>query len=225
MFTIIFDLDGTLVDTAPDLIDTLNFTLKQHRMPTLPYEEARRLIGGGMRAMLEGAMVVEGRSASPADINSLYGFGLMATIADRSRPFPGVEVELDRLVTAGYRLAVCTNKLQWLSRRLIDALELSDRFAAICGPDTFGVQKPDPRILRSTIARVGGEPARAIMVGDSITDIRTARTASVPIIAVHFGYTDVPITTLGPDRIISAFAELPEAIVSLVEAVSACRTQ
>ena len=102
---------------------------------------------------------------------------------------------LDRLVTAGYRLAVCTNKLEWLSRRLIDALELSDRFAAICGPDTFGVQKPDPRILRSTIARVGGEPARAIMVGDSITDIRTARAASVPVIAVDFGYTDVPITT------------------------------
>ena len=146
-------------------------------------------------------------------------------IADRSRPFPGVEVELNRLATAGYRLAVCTNKLEWLSKRLIDALELSDRFAAICGPDTFGVQKPDPRILRSTIARVGGEPARAIMVGDSITDIRTARAASVPIIAVDFGYTDVPITTLGPDRIISAFAELPEAIVSLVEAVSACRTQ
>ena len=228
MFTIIFDLDGTLVDTAPDLIDTLNFTLKQHGLPTLPYEEARRLIGGGVRAMLEGAMVVEGRSASPAEVDSLYGSFVAhygEHIADRSRPFPGVEVELDRLVTAGYRLAVCTNKLEWLSKRLIDALELSDLFAAICGPDTFGVQKPDPRILRSTIARVGGEPARAIMVGDSITDIRTARAASVPIIAVDFGYTDVPITTLGPDRIISAFAELPEAIVSLVEAVSARRTQ
>ena len=228
MFTIIFDLDGTLVDTAPDLIDTLNFTLKQHELPTLPYEEARRLIGGGVRAMLEGAMVVEGRSASPADIDSLYGLFVAhygEHIADRSRPFPGVEMELDRLATAGYRLAVCTNKLEWLSKRLIDALELSDRFAAICGPDTFGVQKPDPRILRSTIARVGGEPARAIMVSDSITDIRTARAASVPVIAVDFGYTDVPITTLGPDRIISAFAELPEAIVSLVEAVSARRTQ
>ena len=228
MFTIIFDLDGTLVDTAPDLVDTLNFTLKQHKLPTLPYEEARRLIGGGVRAMLEGAMVVEGRSASPADFDSLYGLFVAhygEHIADRSRPFPGVEVELDRLVTAGYRLAVCTNKLEWLSKRLMDALELSDWFAAICGPDTFGVQKPDPRILRSTIARVGGEPARAIMVGDSITDIRTARAASVPVIAADFGYTDVPITTLGPDRIISSFAELPMAIVSLVEAVSACRTQ
>ena len=143
MFTIIFDLDGTLVDTAPDLIDTLNFTLRQHRLPTLPYEEARRLIGGGVRAMLEGAMVVEGRRASPADIDSLYGLFVAhygEHIADRSRPFPGVEVELDRLVTAGYRLAVCTNKLEWLSKRLMDALELSDRFAAICGPDTFGVQ-------------------------------------------------------------------------------------
>ncbi len=107
-----------------------------------------------------------------------------------------------QLAGEGHRLAVCTNKLEWLSVRLLDTLQLSRHFAAICGQDTFGVQKPDPEILRRTILRAGGEPARAIMVGDSGTDIRTARAATVPVIAVDFGYSEVPIATLaaGPDH-------------------------
>ena len=92
----------------------------------------------------------------------------------------------------------------------MDTLRLSERFAAICGQDTFGVQKPDPEIFRQTVVRAGGEPGRAIMVGDSVTDIRTGRAANVPVVAVDFGYTDVPIATLRPDRVISSFAELAE---------------
>jgi phosphoglycolate phosphatase len=221
MFTIIFDLDGTLIDTAPDIVESLNITLQQCGLPTLGYKEARRLIGGGVRSTIERALIVGGRSASRAEVDSLYVPFLAYYadhIADRSRPFPGVEVQLDRLATAGYRLAICTNKLEWLSRRLVDALELSGWFAAICGPDSFGVQKPDPQFFRSTVARAGGDPTSAIMIGDSITDIRTARAANVPIIAVDFGYTDVPIASLGPDRIINAFRELPEAIASLAQA-------
>jgi phosphoglycolate phosphatase len=94
----------------------------------------------------------------------------------------------------------------------LNALQLSRHFAAICGQDTFGVQKPDPEVLRRTILRAGGEPARAIMVGDSGTDIRTARAAMVPVIAVDFGYSEVPIESLRPDRIIGSFADLPAAI-------------
>jgi phosphoglycolate phosphatase len=218
MLTIVFDLDGTLVDTAPDLIDTLNHTLRRHGLPTVPYEEARPLIGGGARGMIERALIVEGRNASPADVDALYEpfvthYG--EHIADRSRPFPGVEAVLDRLAASGHRLAVCTNKLEWLSKRLLDALGLSKRFAAVCGQDTFGVQKPDPQMFRLTVTRAGGAPERAIMVGDSITDIRTARAANVPIVAVDFGYTDVPIASLGPDRIIGAFAQLPAALAAL----------
>ena len=218
MLTIVFDLDGTLIDTAPDLIDTLNFTLSQHGLPTVPYEEARPLIGGGARGMIEKALLLEGRSAATADVDALYApfvAHYAEHIADRSRPFPGLEPALDEMARAGHRLAVCTNKLEWLSRRLLDAMQLSGRFAAICGQDTFAVQKPDPRIFRSTVLQAGGEPHRAIMVGDSITDIRTARAANVPVVAVDFGYTDVPVATLGPDRVISAYGELGAAIAAL----------
>ncbi|MGA8650593.1 MAG: HAD-IA family hydrolase [Xanthobacteraceae bacterium] len=218
MLTIVFDLDGTLIDTAPDLIDTLNFTLAQHGLPTVPYNDARPLIGGGARGMIERALILEGRNAATADVDALYTpfvAHYAEHIADRSRPFPELEPVLDRLGQAGHRLAVCTNKLEWLSRRLLDALQLSDRFAAICGQDTFGIQKPDPQVFRATVVQAGGEPQRAIMVGDSITDIRTARAAKVPVVAVDFGYTDVPVATLRPDRIISSFRELPEAIAAL----------
>jgi phosphoglycolate phosphatase len=218
MLTIVFDLDGTLIDTAPDLIDALNFTLAGHALPIVPYAQARALIGGGAWGMIEQALILEGRSAARGDVDKLYASFVARYgehIADRSRPFPEVEPVLERLAQAGHRLAVCTNKLEWLSRRLLDALRLSDRFAAICGPDTFGIHKPDPEVFRATVRKAGGKPARALMVGDSITDIRTARAANVPVVAVDFGYTDVPVATLKPDRVIGAFGELPAAIAAL----------
>jgi len=218
MLTIVFDLDGTLVDTAPDLIDALNFTLGRHALPTVPYVQARSLIGGGARGMIERALILEGRRAATEDVDALYASFVAhyaGHLADRSRPFPELEPVLDRLAQAGHRFAVCTNKLEWLSKRLLEALQLGDRFVAICGPDTFGIHKPDPRMFRATVLKAGGEPHRAVMVGDSITDIRTARAANVPIVAVDFGYTDVPVATLGPDRVISAFGELPAAIAAL----------
>ena len=136
-------------------------------------------------------------------------------IADRSRPFPGLIDALDALAAEGYRFAVCTNKLERLSVMLLKELELAHRFAAICGQDTFGMQKPDPEVLRRTIAAAGGNPQHAIMIGDSLTDIRTARAAGIPVIAVDFGYTERPVTELGPDRVISRFAQLPAAVAEL----------
>lgn len=218
MLTIVFDLDGTLVDTAPDLIDTLNLVLAREGLPRLPFEAARRLIGGGARTLIERALAAEGRPASKPDIDRLFaGFieHYSAHIADRSRPYPHVETTLDQLAAQGHRLAVCTNKLERLSRRLLTALNLTERFATICGQDTFGVMKPNPDVFRQTVRRAGGEPATAVMVGDSGTDVRTARAADVPVIAVDFGYTDVPIATLQPDRIISSYGELPEAIAAV----------
>ncbi len=218
MLTIVFDLDGTLIDTAPDLIATLNFILTTHGLPAVPYDAARPLIGGGARGMIERALIIDGRSAAVADVDNLYTPFIAhyaEHIADRSSPFPELEPALDRLAAAGHRLAVCTNKLEWLSKRLLDMLGLSARFAAICGQDTFGVQKPNPQMFWQTVSRAGGEPSRAIMVGNSITDIRTARAAKAPIIAVDFGYTDVPVGSLDPDRVISSFGELPAAIDAL----------
>ena len=218
MLTIAFDLDGTLVDTAPDLIDTLNYTLAQHGLSGVPFEAARPSIGGGARAMIENALATKGRESAPADVDRLY-MAFVAYyaehVADRSRPFPHVEATLDALAERGCRLAVCTNKLEWLSKRLLDKLHLTDRFAAICGQDTFGLQKPNPKMFRLTVERAGGEPEHAIMVGDSATDIRTARAARVPVVAVDFGYTDIPIASLHPDRVISSFAQLPAVISEL----------
>jgi phosphoglycolate phosphatase len=216
MLTIVFDLDGTLIDTAPDLIDTLNIILAQEDLPAIPYATARNMIGGGAKVMLERALAAQGRAAN--EIDRLYRAFIAhyaAHIADRSRPFPKLGVTLEGLTAAGHRLAVCTNKLEWLSVRLLQTLKLTQHFAAICGQDTFGVQKPDPEVFRRTVLRAGGEPARAVMVGDSKTDIHTARAAKVPVVAVDFGYTEVPIETLDPDRVISSFAELPAAIAEL----------
>jgi phosphoglycolate phosphatase len=219
MRTIVFDLDGTLIDTAPDLISTLNITLVREGMPAVPYEEARKMIGGGARGMIEKALIAEGLGGGTvefkAELDRMFGDFVdyyAAHIADHSRPFPQLESALDGLAAAGYRLAVCTNKLEWLSLRLLDTLNLTRYFAAICGQDTFGMQKPDPEVLRRTIVKAGGEPSRAIMVGDSGTDVRTARAAALPVIAVTFGYSEVPIESLGPDRLIGSYAELHAAI-------------
>lgn len=215
MLTIVFDLDGTLIDTAPDLISTLNIILAREGLPPVEYDSARRMIGGGAKAMIERALATEGRASSKAELDRLFAAFIehyAAHIADHSRPFPQLEATLEHLADEGHRLAVCTNKLEWLSVRLLDLLQLTRHFAAVCGQDTFGVQKPDPRMLRLTIERAGGETTRAIMVGDSGTDIRTSRAATVPVIAVDFGYSEVPIALLRPDRIIGSYADLPAAI-------------
>jgi phosphoglycolate phosphatase len=215
--TIVFDLDGTLIDTAPDLIETLNVVLAREGLPQVPYETARKFIGGGAKLMIENGLRAQARRCTPDVINELYsGFvdHYAAHIADRSQPFPGVEQALDRL--DGCRLAICTNKLEWLSLRLLNALGLTARFAAICGQDTFGVQKPDPEILRATILRAGGKVDLAVMVGDSATDIDVARALGVPVIGVTFGYTDKPVSELNPDRVIDHFDDLPAAIGDLL---------
>ena len=219
--TIVFDLDGTLIDTAPDLIDTLNVVFTREGLPPVPYETARNLIGGGARMMIARGIEAEGRTVAPVELERLFRDFIAhyaEHIADRSRPFPGLTDALDALATNGTRFAVCTNKLEYLSVLLLKQLGLAHRFTVICGQDTFGVQKPDPEMLRRTIATAGGTLRHAIMIGDSLTDIRTARAAGIPVIAVDFGYTDRPVSELGPDRIISRFAELPSAVAELFAA-------
>jgi len=215
---IAFDLDGTLVDTAPDLIATLNTVFADKGLPPVEYAAAREMIGGGVKILLERGLATHGIAFTPADLDGLYSIYLeryAAHIADRSLIFPGLLPALDTLSERGFRFAVCTNKLEWLSVRLLDALGLSERFEAICGQDTFGVAKPDPEMLRRTIRQAGGDPGSALMVGDSATDINTARAAGIPVVAVDFGYTETPVTLLGPDRVISHFDELIEAIEAL----------
>jgi phosphoglycolate phosphatase len=217
--TVVFDLDGTLVDTAPDLITALNFILHREGLPPVPLHAARNMIGAGARKLIERGLELEGRTASAEDLTRLTGDFVdyyAAHIADASRPFEGLESALDDLGANGYRFAVCTNKLEWLSKLLLDRLGLSARFSAICGADTFGIAKPDPAILQQTVAQAGGQLSSTIMVGDAGPDIGVARRAGIPVIGVEFGYTDVPIADLKPDRVIGHMRELASAVESLM---------
>jgi len=216
---VVFDLDGTLVDTAPDLIAALNYVLAREGIAPLPLKSARNMIGAGARKLIERGLEVDGVAMSTGDIDRLmkdFVAYYADHIADASRPFEGLEAALDDLAAQGFRFAVCTNKLEWLSKLLLDKLDLSRRFAAICGADTFGVAKPDPVILQQTLARAGGQLKGAIMVGDAGPDVGVARRAGIPVIGVEFGYTDVPIAELKPDRLIGHMRELPGAVGSLI---------
>jgi phosphoglycolate phosphatase len=215
---IVFDLDGTLIDTAPDLIATLNVVLTKEGLPPVPYDQARMLIGGGAKVMLARGLATDGRDTSPAQLDKLFVDFInhySAHIADHSRPFPELEQTLDQLSDDGFKLAVCTNKLEGLSRKLLEALNLTSRFAFICGQDTFCAPKPNPETLRRTIAAASGDTSAAFMVGDSETDVAAARAAGIPIIAVDFGYTPRPIVEFRPDRVISRFSELRGAIAAM----------
>ena len=218
---LIFDLDGTLIDTAPDLVDTLNVILAREGLPPVPFAVARNMIGGGARLLIERGLASDGRHCSNDIVDRLYAdfvahYG--ENIAIRSRPFPGLIAALDTLEGAGWRFAVCTNKLERLSMKLLDELGLTHRFQAVCGQDTFGVQKPNPEILLRTIERARGRPERSVMVGDSANDIDAARAAGVPVVAVDFGYTETPVSELAPDRIIGDFLALPDAARALLSA-------
>ena len=216
---IAFDLDGTLVDTAPDLIGTLNVLLKDEGLPALPLAEARPFIGRGARWMIERGFEAAGEHLHPARTQALFDRFILhyrEHIADESRPFPGCEAALDDLRAAGAKLCVCTNKLTGLSVALLDALDLSRRFEAVIGADAAPAIKPDARHLQAAVDAVGGDIARTVMVGDAATDAGAARNAGAHLILVSFGYTETPAAALDPDILIDRFDQLPAACARLL---------
>ena len=216
---VIFDLDGTLADTAGDLMGALNAVLARDSLAPLPADQARTLLGAGGRALIERGYAVSGRSLEPGRLEELFRAFLAFYedhLVDHTTLFPGVLEAMDRLEGKGYAFAVCTNKIERTSVKLLKALRIDGRFKAICGQDTFGFCKPDGRTLPAVVERAGSAGAKAIMVGDSITDISAAKNAQIPVVAVEFGYTDKPVTELGPDRVISHFDALDEAITQLL---------
>ena len=216
MTTLVFDLDGTLVDTAPDLLAAVNATLAADGRDGVSRADLDHLVGRGGRAMLARAFAERGRELSDDKLDAMLPEFLAryrATIPGASRPYPGVVAALERFAEWGHLLAVCTNKYEGLSRSLLDALELSDRFAAICGADTFDVRKPDPGHILRTIEAAGGRADDAVMIGDSINDIEAARRAGVPSIGVPYGYTDTPMVELAPDALVPGFDEIDDALI------------
>jgi len=218
--TLIFDLDGTLVDTAPDLFGTLNHVLDRDKLPTAAEDHIRPFISFGARRMIVEALALAGAERSDEHIDTLLAVFLehyAANIAVKSAPYPNVTDVLAISAQCGAKLGVCTNKRERLARRLLRELELHDDFEAILGYDTLDVHKPDPRHLTETILRAGGNPEKAIMVGDSPTDVATAKAAGIPVIAVSFGYSEVAPHELGADVLIHDYAEFIAATRSLIE--------
>jgi phosphoglycolate phosphatase len=211
--TIALDLDGTLVDTAPDLLRTLNLVLAQEGVRPAPAAQFRQLVGHGARVLIERGAALSDRVFTAATLDRLVAnfVGLYdADIAAESRIFPGVEDALDALAGEGALLAVCTNKPTALSVKLLNTLGLAPRFRAIIGADAVANKKPHGDHLRETIARAGGAMNRVLMVGDSATDVGAAKNAGAPVAIARFGYSDAAPESLGADVLFDHFKELPD---------------
>lgn len=216
---VVFDLDGTLAETAPNIMATLNIILQQEGLAALPLERARELVGAGARALIERGFKVSGRPLDAQRLEELFEEFLLIyaeDVASTSHLYDGVIEAMDALSSAGYALAVCTNKPILHTRLILDHFGISGRFAAVAGRDSFPFHKPDPRHLTMTIDAAKADKARAVMIGDSRTDIATAKAARIPCICVPFGYTDVPIETLEPDLVIQHFEALPAAVSQIL---------
>ena len=196
---VIFDLDGTLVDSAPDLTDAMNAVLAEEGLPRLAEAEVRHLVGDGARALLTRGFAADGRvfpdGAAGDALVARFIAHYRGHLTDRSRPFPGALACLDRLARAGAALAVCTNKPHGLAVAVLDGLELSDRFAVVLGRDSLPTCKPDPAPLLAILSETGR--ARGVMVGDTMTDVLAARAAAMPVLVARHGYgpDDMPLRT------------------------------
>ncbi len=217
---VVFDLDGTLADTAQDLTAALNAVLRELGRAQLPEARVRTMIGHGARALVRKGLAATGVVTDQiveqafARFLAIYG----EAICTETRPFEGAADMLDDLAARGVKTALCTNKPEALTHDLLAGLGWSDRFAAVVGGDTLPVRKPDPGPLREAITRAGGR--RPVFVGDSLTDADTARAAGVPFVAATFGYCEGPVEALGADAIVTRFGDLLPALRTLGSASS-----
>jgi len=217
--TVVFDLDGTMIHTAPDLIRATNHVMAGSGLPPAPAEIITPAVSGGARAMITAALHHAGHPPDSIEMDPLldmFSQFYIANIAEESHPFPGLIDTLDYFAAARVFLGVCTNKRQANADLLLQTLKLDGYFAVVLGADALPVRKPHPDHVLTTIARLGGDPARAVMVGDSAPDIEAARAAGIPAIAVTHGYSEEPIESLAPDRIVASLSELPEVVIALL---------
>jgi len=217
--SLLFDLDGTLADTAGDLCETMNVILMRHGRNRVPEARVRHLVGGGARLLMQRGFVETGAAATEAQLDQLFLEFIdyySAHIADHTKLWPGVEALLMRLADEGVGLAVCTNKVEQLARQLLSELRIDRYFPVVIGGDTLPVKKPDPEHLFEAVRLLGGERASTIMVGDSEADIDAAINARMSSICVSFGYSRLPVSELGADVVIDHFDEFPAALARLL---------
>jgi|APCry1669189534_1035231.scaffolds.fasta_scaffold61753_1 phosphoglycolate phosphatase len=213
---LLFDLDGTLVDSAPDLAEALDFVLVEHGLKPIGLAQTRRMIGHGIPKLVEEGFSYRGRKLkSDLLAHSIDRFRehYSNNLSVKTRIYPGVIEGLTLLFNDGWSMSVCTNKLESYARKILEDLGLIQFFKSVVGPDTFGISKPDPRQLLRTL------PDRydaAIVIGDSEVDVAAAKAAFLPIIAVSYGYCQVPVKLFSPDLVVSNFSEVPEAIKSIM---------
>jgi phosphoglycolate phosphatase len=221
--TLVFDLDGTLIDSAPDLASSLDSLFHEMKIDPIGTAGTRRLIGNGITALVRSALESRKIVLSPEDLAlavkrflQIYEHRLLR----ETRLYPTVEKHLERFVAEGWVLAICSNKAERLTRRIIDGLGLLSTFSVVAGPETFNCTKPAPQILTRTVEAAAGVSKPAILIGDSEIDIATAKAASIPVIAVSYGYSRSPLVELNPDAIVDSFDQLPAAIASLAASYS-----
>ena len=213
---VVFDLDGTLVDSAPDLRVAINKLLTEEGRRPLALEEVTSMIGDGAMKLVERAFAATGgcNGADPLErLTARFLAFYDGHATDSTRPYPGVPETLALLRKQQWALGICTNKPERATREVLRGLALDQHFAAVAGGDSIaGVRKPDPRLLLAVIDRLGTAPAAAVMVGDNANDVQAARAADVPVIIRAGGYTRVPLSHLRADAVIEHFAELPAAL-------------
>jgi phosphoglycolate phosphatase len=212
---LIFDLDGTLIDSAPDLARALNRLLDELGRPPLPLAVVRKLIGDGAPELVRRALDAAGAVVEPAAMPELferYRAFYLATATVETRAYPNVSETLAVLGAAGYRMAVCTNKFQTPTLKILDALDLSRHFDGVIGGDIVPARKPDPGHLIAALASMEASPEEALMIGDGANDVAAARSLGIPIILLESGYGEIPMAQLGGDMLLADFGEIPEAL-------------
>ena len=215
-FLLAFDLDGTLVDSVPDLTNSLNLVLQEHGYPPLTRDEVAPMVGDGVPALVARAFAARGGPAEEAtEALPRYIAIYEANATNETRPYPGVVETLQQLRRCGYRTAVCTNKLQQATIAVLQGLGLAGLFDALAGGDRYPVRKPDPGHLTSLVRELGGSVERTAMIGDSENDAAAAHAASVPLVLMRYGYARAAVETLGAAAILDRFEELPRVLERL----------
>lgn len=217
--TIVFDLDGTLIETVLDLVPALNHTIASQGLEPVTVDQIRPIVSAGSKAMIRQAYKLQDLEITDELCDQLFDQFISryeANISNHSVFYDGCLFAMETLASNGFILAVCTNKYEAMAKKLLSGMGAIEKFAAISGGDTFKFRKPDPRHILETVAAAGGQPKHAIMIGDSYNDIEAAKRANVMSIAVDFGYSDVPVSTLGANSVISHFDDLYPTIQALM---------